>query len=272
MKNVLTALGVIALCLAIFWGTKMYYTWQVETVVKEDSKVLLEKVKTVSKLITVEGYFSEIYDYQEHWGYDLSPFRKKALIRVKAKVSVGYDLTKMNFEADTKTKTITISNMPDPEILSIDHDLDYYDITEGTFNTFEEADYNKMNAAAKEKVRGLVNELPTKAHTNAKGVKVLVERLDLDAQSMKDLGYQLREQHADLAFVSGSVIDGKPLLAVSLGKAFSEATGIKAVDIIKQISPAIKGGGGGQPDFATAGGKEPEGMAEALRKAEALLA
>ena len=70
---------------------------------------------------------------------------------------------------------------------------------------------------------------------------------------------------------SGSVIDGKPLLAVSLGKAYAEATGLKAVDLIKQISPEIKGGGGGQPDFATAGGKEPSGMASALRKAEALL-
>jgi hypothetical protein len=55
-------------------------------------------------------------------------------------------------------------------------------------------------------------------------------------------------------------------LAVSLGKAFMEGTGLKAVDIIKQISPLIKGGGGGQPDFATAGGKEPGGMADALEE------
>ena len=60
------------------------------------------------------------------------------------------------------------------------------------------------------------------------GCKFLVERLDLDAQSLKDLGYQLREQHPDLAFIAGSVIDGKPLLAVSLGKAFMDATGLKA--------------------------------------------
>lgn len=153
MKKVLMILGILALCGGVFWGTKMYYTFQIKTEVKEESKVLLEKIKKVSKLITVEGYFSEIYDYQEYWGYDLSPFRKKALIRVKAKVSVGYDLTKVNFEANTATKTIIISNLPDPEIMSIDHDLDYYDITEGTFNTFEEADYNKMNASAKEKVR-----------------------------------------------------------------------------------------------------------------------
>ena len=126
--------------------------------------------------------------------------------------------------------------------------------------------------AAKERVKGLAAAIPSKATANAKGVKVLVERLDLDAQGLKDLGYALREQHADLALVAGSVIDGKPLLAVSLGKQVIEATGLKAVDIIKQISPEIKGGGGGQPDFATAGGKEPGGMANALDKAKALLA
>ena len=51
----------------------------------------------------------------------------------------------------------------------------------------------------------------------------------------------------------------------------ADATGLKAVDIIKQISPEIKGGGGGQPDYATAGGKEPGGMASALKKAEEIL-
>jgi alanyl-tRNA synthetase len=67
------------------------------------------------------------------------------------------------------------------------------------------------------------------------------------------------------------VLDGKPLLAVSLGKAFMDASGLKAGDLIKQLGPLIKGGGGGQPDFATAGGKEPGGMAEALKKAAELL-
>ena len=62
------------------------------------------------------------------------------------------------------------------------------------------------------------------------------------------------------------------MLAVSLGKGAMEKSGLKAVDIIKQISPMIKGGGGGQPDFATAGGKEPSGMGEALKKAGEMLA
>jgi len=130
----------------------------------------------------------------------------------------------------------------------------------------------ELEKAAREKVKRLATSIPAKAKANAKGVKVLVEQLDLDAQGMKDLGFALREQHSDLALVAGAVIDGKPLLAVSLGKQALEATGLKAVDIIKQIGPLIKGGGGGQPDFATAGGKEPSGMAEALKKAAELLA
>jgi len=129
----------------------------------------------------------------------------------------------------------------------------------------------ELEKAAREKVKRYAAAIPAKATANSKGVKVLVEQLDLDAQGLKDLGFTLREQHADLAFVAGAVIDGKPLLAVSLGKQALEATGLKAVDIIKQIGPLIKGGGGGQPDFATAGGKEPGGMAEALKKAAELL-
>lgn len=173
MKKAFIALGIIALCLAVFLGTKKYYTWTTKVESQEQSQVLLEKIKTVCKLVTVEGYFSEIYDYQEYWGYDISPFRKKALIRVRAKVSVGYDLTKTNFEAQAQLKKIIISELPDPAIISIDHDLDYYDITEGTFNSFTEADYNKMNKNAKEKVRKEANNSDLFLTAEAESAQVL---------------------------------------------------------------------------------------------------
>lgn len=149
MKKIL-----IVLALILFFGggvflTKKYYTWH-EIKAKENSQILLEKVKNVYKLVTVEGHFTEVYDYEDYWGYDFSPFRKKALIRVKAKVSIGYDLEKMQIEALPEKKQIIISKLPEPSIISIDHSLDYYDITEGTFNSFTKEDYNKLNANAKE--------------------------------------------------------------------------------------------------------------------------
>ena len=128
---------------------RAYYTeWAVEKR-QQQATVLLERVRTVAKLVTVEGYFSEIYDYQDYWGYDLPIFRKKALLRVKAKVSVGYDLSRIKLEARPEDRLIIIGNLPDPGILSIDHDVDYYDITEGTFNLFREEDYTRLNREAK---------------------------------------------------------------------------------------------------------------------------
>ena len=132
--------------------TKYYYA-QTQVKVEEQSQVLLEKIKTVAKLVTVEGYFSEVYDYKDYWGYDFSLFRKKALIRVKAKVSVGYDLSNMNIKMDHASKTVILSELPDPKIISIDHDLDYYDLTEGTFNSFSAQDLTQLNEKAKSFIR-----------------------------------------------------------------------------------------------------------------------
>ena len=116
--------------------------------VEEQSNVLLEKIETVAKLVSVEGFFSEIYSYKDDWEPVPNPiyspkFSKKALIIVKAKVSVGYDLEKMSIEADHARKVIRISNIPEPEIISIEHDQKYYDMEESSFNSF-----NKFNTWA----------------------------------------------------------------------------------------------------------------------------
>jgi hypothetical protein len=116
----------------------------------ESSVVLLEKIRTVCKLVTAEGQFSEIYEYKESFPFDISFFTKKALIRVKATVSVGYDLSKIQMDTDEKNHILTISGIPPAEILSVDHDLDYYDLSEGLFNKFSTEDYNKLNTRAKE--------------------------------------------------------------------------------------------------------------------------
>jgi len=143
--------AIVALCLVFGLGifaTKKYYQFG-ETVSKQNSQVLLEQMKSVAKVVAVEGYFSEIYTHEDYYNFDLSPFRKKALLRVKAKVSVGYDLENMKMEADDVAKVISISNVPDPKILSIEHDVDYYDIQEGTFNSFSEQELTDLNRRAK---------------------------------------------------------------------------------------------------------------------------
>lgn len=157
MKKILVGIALVLFFGAGIFLTKKYYTWN-DIQAKEQSEVLLERVKNVYKLVTVEGHLSEVYSYEDYWGYDFSPFRKKALIRVKAKVSIGYDLDEMQIEAFPDQRKIQISQLPEPSIISIDHTLDYYDITQGTFNSFTKEDYNKLNANAKDFIVQKANE------------------------------------------------------------------------------------------------------------------
>lgn len=134
--------------LGVYLSSGSWWPWS-KQYTSEHTTTLVERIEKVAKLVTVNGYFSEVYDYKDYYGYDWSIFRKKALIRVRAKVLAGYDLDHIAVEADDRNRTITISQLPKPIILSIDHDLDYYDITEGTFNNFSKDDLNRLNTQAK---------------------------------------------------------------------------------------------------------------------------
>jgi hypothetical protein len=116
---------------------------------EQEAVIILERMEQVHKMVLVTSHFSEIYDYKDYWFYDLSPFRKKALIRVRAQVQAGFDLEKARITVDSETRTVTISDIPPCEILSVDHDLDYYDIQQGTFNYFDENKFTELSQSAK---------------------------------------------------------------------------------------------------------------------------
>ncbi|MFN0015985.1 MAG: DUF4230 domain-containing protein, partial [Saprospiraceae bacterium] len=149
------SLSQLLLLLAVFalggWLGYQYFSSRSKPV--EDSSVLLEKIQAVTKLITVEGRFSEVYNYSEYQGYFSMLWDKKVLVRVRATVSAGYDLNNLNLEADPQTKVVRMSALPEPQILSIDHSLDYYDISEGLFASFTPEDYNRINQRAKDLIR-----------------------------------------------------------------------------------------------------------------------
>lgn len=119
----------------------------------ENADVLLEKIQAVTKLITVEGQFSEVYNYSEYQGYFTFFWDKKVLVRARATVSAGYDLAQIQVTADALTKTIRMTALPEPQILSVDHTLDYYDISQGIFVRFSPEDYNRINQRAKDLIR-----------------------------------------------------------------------------------------------------------------------
>jgi len=102
------------------------------------------------------------------------------------------------------------------------------------------------------------------------GVKVISGVLPLDAQSVKDITFQLRAQYPEKLLVAiGCMNHGKPNLTVSLSDDLV-AEGKNAGQIIREAAKLIQGGGGGQPHFATAGGKNENGLQDAVNKVIAL--
>lgn len=145
-------------------------------------QMLLERIKKVAKLVTVEGDYSNIHEYKNFYWADISILNKKAILKVKAKVSVGYDMQKMTWEIDSVNKVIRISNMPKPEIIAIDHNVQYYDMKEGMFNTFKESDLNDINIVIKQKLREETEKGPLMQKAKEEGleqleiIKLLVEQ------------------------------------------------------------------------------------------------
>lgn len=116
------------------------------------STVLMEKIRSVCKFITVEGDFAEIYHYKnvkDKW-INLFLGGKKALVLIDAKAYVGFDLTKIKMHPDVKNRTIVLTDFPKPELLSIETDFKYYDKREGWANPFTSTDLTEINSEAKQ--------------------------------------------------------------------------------------------------------------------------
>ena len=123
-----------------------------------------------------------------------------------------------------------------------------------------------VESLQKEKAAGIAKALAAKLETSP----TLVERMDSDVNALKDAVMALRNDHPDMAMVLGSVTDGKPALLIVLGQNRVDA-GLNAGQMVRTLGKEIQGGGGGQPHFATAGGKNPDGLDKALSLAKELI-
>ena len=114
------------------------------------SSVLLEKVKRVCQLITVQGEFIETYEHQEaqKMFFNLLHTEKKALLIVKGKAHVGLDLKHLDIEVDERNKTLKIKHLPEAQVLSLDTDIRYYDLKHSVWNKFNNEDLSQIQQNA----------------------------------------------------------------------------------------------------------------------------
>ncbi len=174
-------LGLILGAILMYWLFSLFRRKQNKELTKQQSTVLLDKIQSVCKLISVEGDFAEIYHYEntKEGFMSLLSSKKKALVVVKAKAHIGYDLKKLNLKADNKNKRIILTDFPEPEILSIEPDLQFYDIKNGLFNSFSPDDLTKLNLEAKDHIKQKIPEsgLMVTAKKEALQAVLLVEKI-----------------------------------------------------------------------------------------------
>jgi len=122
-----------------------------------------------------------------------------------------------------------------------------------------------------EKASGLKTELAAKVE-NINGINFIAQKVALpNAEAIKALAYQLKDIVADLYLVLVADIDGKPNITVMIAENLVKDKGLNAGNIVRELAKEVQGGGGGQPFFATAGGKDVSGLDRVLEKARGFI-
>lgn len=144
----------------MYWLFRLFYRKRRRALVRHQSNVILDKIKRVCKLVSVEGDFAEIYRYEniKEGFMNILSSKKKALVVINAKAQVGYDLQKIELKADLEKKQIVLVKFPQPEVLSIEQDIQFYDIKNGLFNSFSSENLTELNVRAKEHIRDKIPE------------------------------------------------------------------------------------------------------------------
>ena len=124
----------------------------------------------------------------------------------------------------------------------------------------------QLESLLKEKAKNLKGEFLTQLQ-DINGIKFLATQVDLNPEGAKDLAYELGNDYQNLFLVLATLTDQKPMLTCYISKELVAERNLNAGQVVKELGKYIQGGGGGQPFFATAGGKNPEGVKEALKNA-----
>ena len=122
----------------------------------------------------------------------------------------------------------------------------------------------------KEKAASLKDVL-IKEVIDVNGAKFLASEINMDNNTIKNLAVAIGDKVDDLFFINGANLEGKAFLSIYISKNLVEEKGLNAGSIVRELGKLIQGGGGGQAFYATAGGKNPIGIKNALIKAKTFL-
>ncbi|UMB60033.1 DUF4230 domain-containing protein [Lutibacter sp. A80] len=173
--------GILLGAIASYWGFSFFNRKKGVNQVEKQSVVLIEKIKSVCKLISVEGDFAEIYHFEDTKNRFLNLFtsRKKAVLLINAKAHIGFDLSQIKLDANNDSKEIVLTHFPEPKILSVETDVKYYDKKDGIFNKFDASDLTDLQKEAKQFIVAKIPEtgLLNSAKKEALDTILMIEKM-----------------------------------------------------------------------------------------------
>ncbi len=128
----------------------------------------------------------------------------------------------------------------------------------------------QLEVLLKDKAKNMKGDL-AKELQEVNGIQFLAKQVDLSPEGAKDLAYELGSLGKNIFLVLATAEEGKPMLTCYISKELVADKNLNAGQVVRELGKYIQGGGGGQPFFATAGGKNVDGIAEALEKAVGFL-
>ncbi|WCO02179.1 DUF4230 domain-containing protein [Psychroserpens ponticola] len=143
---------------------------------REHSALINKQVKNVGKLVVTEGHFSEVFTYENSktvFG-DWLEAEKRAVVIVNADVTIGYDLSLIDYQIDELNKTLHIKSIPKEEI-NINPDFEYYDIQADFFNQFEAKDYNEIKEIVKTSLMKKIEDSELKSNAKNRLISELAK-------------------------------------------------------------------------------------------------
>ncbi len=147
------------------------------------------------------------------------------------------------------------------------------DILASTMSLVEEKHEleKKLEVLYQQQANMLKDELAKKV-VNSSGLSLIIEKVSVPtADSLKNIAYALRNQFGDLLLILAADVEGKPQVTVMIGEKLESTKKYHAGNMVKELAKEIDGGGGGQPFFATAGGKNINGLGAVIEKARNLV-
>lgn len=157
MKRFIFGFGMAAVLFVMLW--LLLDKKESKEQIQESSALIQQQIEQVGKLIVTEGYFSQVFTFKNSQNLFLNMLKsdKKALVVANAKVTVEYDLRKLQTELDMENQIVILKSIPDP-VVNIYPDIEYYDVSQDYFNKFGAADYNKIKNTVNSRIREKVNQ------------------------------------------------------------------------------------------------------------------